>query len=174
MSFINAEVDVASLPAVENVPLIPINKDYIRLLRIEWLIAAVFLTAVGIALIIFIPEIRQSWWWVVIVVIILLLLLPYYYFQEKGFRHKAYAVRERDVIYQSGWLLQTTKVCPFSRVQNCSIGSGPLERKYGLASLTLYTAGTEGADMRIPGLLHEEAERLRQFILNKVDEAPAS
>jgi hypothetical protein len=43
-----------------------------------------------------------------------------------------------------------------------------LERKFGLASLTIYTAGTEGADMRIPGLEQIEAERLRHFILSKI------
>ncbi|MEJ7911605.1 MAG: PH domain-containing protein [Chitinophagaceae bacterium] len=81
----------------------------------------------------------------------------------------AYALREHDVIYQKGWLVKSTKVCPFNRVQNCSIQSGPLERRWGLASLVLYTAGSEGADMRIPGLLQNDAESLRQFILSKIN-----
>lgn len=173
MSFINAEVDIESLPAAEAVSLIPVNKKYIRILRIEWLMAAVFLIAVGSALIIFIPELHNTRWWLLIVLVILLLLGPYFLFQEKGVSYKGHAVRKRDVISQKGWLVRSTKICPFNRVQNCSISSGPLERRYGLATLTLYTAGTDGADMRIPGLEKEEAENLRQFILNKIDEAAA-
>ena len=172
MSFINAEVDIDSLPAAEEVFLIPGHKNYIRILRIEWLITAIFLIAVGAALIIFIPELHDTKWWMLVVLIILVLLGPYLLFQEKSLPYKGHAVRERDVISQKGWLVRSTKVCPFNRVQNCSITSGPLERKYGLATLTLYTAGTEGADMRIHGLEKEEAENLRQFILIKIDEEP--
>ncbi len=83
----------------------------------------------------------------------------------------AFAVRDHDVIFQKGWLIRSIKICPFNRIQNCSIQSGPLERKWGLASLTLYTAGSTGADMRIPGLKQDEAERLRQYILSKINGA---
>jgi membrane protein YdbS with pleckstrin-like domain len=124
---------------------------------------------VSIALILFIPGIRESFWWVGIVIMLFLLTLPYYILQEKGFPYKAFAVREKDITYQSGWLIRNQKVCPFNRIQNCNIQAGVLERKYGLASLILYTAGTTGADITIPGLEQEEAERLRQFILSKIN-----
>ena len=78
-------------------------------------------------------------------------------------------VREHDVVYQKGWLLRTLKVCPFNRIQNCTVQTGPLERRWGLASLTLYTAGTGGADLRIPGLTHEEATTLQQAILTRIN-----
>jgi membrane protein YdbS with pleckstrin-like domain len=87
---------------------------------------------------------------------------------EKRFPHMAYAVRDHDILYQSGWIVRTLKACPFNRVQNCSVRSGPLERQASLATLVLFTAGSEGADLRIPGLLQEEAESLRQFILTKI------
>ena len=71
-------------------------------------------------------------------------------------------------MHQRGWLIRRLKICPFNRIQNCSLQSGPLERKYGLASLIIYTAGTTGADMRISGLLQEEADKLRHFILSTI------
>lgn len=170
MPFINAEVDIEELPAVEEISLIPVHKKYIRILRIEWLLAAMFFITAGTSLLLLIPELQNAMAAAVLVGIIILLLGSYLLFQEKSFSFKAHAVREHDVISRKGWLVRSTKICPFNRVQNCTITSGPLERKYGLATLTLYTAGTEGADMRIVGLEKEEAERLRQFILNKINE----
>jgi membrane protein YdbS with pleckstrin-like domain len=88
--------------------------------------------------------------------------------QEKSFPYRKFAVREKDVIYEKGWILRTTTICPFNRIQNCSVQSGPWERKFKLASLLVYTAGTQGADVRIPGLQQDEAEQLRHFILDKI------
>jgi membrane protein YdbS with pleckstrin-like domain len=171
MSFINSSIDITSLPAAEAITLKPVDHSYLKLLRIEWLITSAFLSVVVVAVIVFIPGVQISFWWWVLVVASLLIILPYYFLQEKSFPYKSFAVREHDVIYQKGWLVRTTKICPFNRIQNCSIGSGPLERKFQLASLTLYTAGAEGADMRIPGLRVDEAEQLRQYILSRINEA---
>lgn len=169
MSFINSEVDLSLLPAVETVALQPIQKTYLKLLRIEWLLTSLFLAS-GVALLLFfIPEIRSSWWWLALVLIFTFFIVAYYIIQQKSFSIIAYAVREHDVIYRRGWLVRSTKICPYNRVQNCSIQSGPLERRWGLTSLVLFTAGSEGADMRIPGLLQNEAEELRQFILSKIN-----
>jgi membrane protein YdbS with pleckstrin-like domain len=169
MAFINSEVDVSLLPAAETVALQKVQKTYLKLLRIEWMITSLFLASAATLLIIFVPGLRSSWWWIGLTLTTVLIILGYYAAQEKSFSFIAYAVREHDVIYQRGWLLRSTKVCPYNRVQNCSIQSGPLERRSGLASLVLYTAGSEGADMRIPGLLQNEAEELRQFILSKIN-----
>ncbi len=169
MSFINTEVELSHLPVAEEVILQPINKTYLELLRIEWLISSLFISVVVLALIIFIPELRLSGWWLLLAGGGVAAILSYFLLQEKSFPYQAFAVREHDVIYRKGWFVQSTKICPFNRVQNCSIQSGVLERKWGLASLILYTAGSEGADMRIPGLLQTEAEQLRQFILSKIN-----
>ena len=99
---------------------------------------------------------------------VVLFLTFYYFLQEKTFPYRAYAVREQDVLYQKGWIIRSLKVCPFNRIQNCSVQSGPLERRFGLASLTLFTAGSSGADLRIHGLTQTEADNLRQFILSRI------
>ena len=169
MLFINTEIDLASLPAVESIQLRPINKVYLRLLRLEWLITAIVLAIAVTLLIVFLPRLQTNYQWTWLAGSYLLLMLTYYFLMEKAFPYKAFAVREHDVIYQKGWLVRKTKICPYNRIQNCSLQSGPLERKRGFASLILYTAGSEGADMRIPGLEKEEAEQLRHFILSKIN-----
>lgn len=46
-------------------------------------------------------------------------------------------------------------------MQLIEVTSGPLERRFGLASVQLHTAAA-ARDARIPGLLPEEATRLRE------------
>lgn len=169
MDYINAPIDLAALPQIEQVPLQPIHRDYLKILRYEWLFATAIIAAIAALLIIFNDAVRNGWWWVLLIAITIVFSAVYFFVQERSFPYRAFAVREKDVIYRKGWILQSTTICPFNRIQNCSVQSGPWERKFGLASLIIYTAGTEGADLRIPGLQQDEAEKLRHFILDKIN-----
>jgi membrane protein YdbS with pleckstrin-like domain len=169
MSFVNSTVDPALLPHAAEVALIGVQPSYRKLLRTEWAITSLFLVVCAVLVIVFTPEARTIGGLLLTIGAALLIIIFYYYVQERSFPFIAYAVREHDVMFRSGWLVRSIKVCPYNRVQNCSIKSGPLERRWGLASLVLYTAGSEGADMRIPGLLQQEAEDLRQFILSSIN-----
>jgi uncharacterized protein len=168
MDFINAPVDVESIPQVSKVTLSAIHPNYLKILRYEWIFSTIVLVAMGVGVVLLSPAVRSGYWWVLIAATVIGVSSIYYFLQEKSFPFKAYAIREKDVIFQKGWLLQTTTICPFNRIQNCSVQSGPWERKFGLASLIIYTAGAGGADLRIPGLLVEEAEKLRHFILQQI------
>jgi membrane protein YdbS with pleckstrin-like domain len=50
-------------------------------------------------------------------------------------------------------------------VQHIDVAQGPLERRYGLATLSIYTAGTEYARVDLPGLRHERAVAIRDHLL---------
>lgn len=168
LPFTNIPVDVEQLPQAETVPLQPIHRLYLKLLRLEWLITAVIVIGATAALLFFWDRLRQGWGMWALPVAVYIFLSLYYWLQERSFPFRAYAVRERDVVYQKGWLIRTLKVCPYNRIQNCTVQNGPLERKFGLATLTLFTAGSNGADMRIPGLTQAEATNLQQFILTRI------
>jgi len=88
---------------------------------------------------------------------------------EKDFQFKAYGIRERDVMSQSGWLFQKLEVIPISKIQYCVVKKGPLEQKFKLASLRLFTAGQQ-SDITLSGLKAEEAERLKKWIISKQGE----
>lgn len=166
--FTNPEIDISQLPRAEEVPLQPLHPTYLKLLRIEWAITVVVMIAVTIVAMVFIPRFgRPPLVWLAPAAVAFFLLF-YLFVQEKTFPYRAFAVRERDVVYQKGWIIRSLKVCPFNRIQNCAVQSGPLERKFGLASLTLFTAGSNGADLRIYGLTQTEADNLRQFILSRI------
>ncbi len=56
---------------------------------------------------------------------------------------------------------------PLSRIQHTDVTQGPLQRAYGLATLTLYTAGTEHAKIDLHGLAFETAMAIRQYLFER-------
>ena len=54
---------------------------------------------------------------------------------------------------------------PVSRVQHTDVSQGPLQRRYGLGTLTIYTAGTEYARVNLHGLAHARALAIRDLLL---------
>jgi uncharacterized protein len=54
---------------------------------------------------------------------------------------------------------------PRSRVQHTDVSQGPVERRYGLGTLVIYTAGTDHAKIDLAGLDHGRALRLRDQLL---------
>lgn len=85
----------------------------------------------------------------------------------KGYKKRSYALREKDLTYRKGWLFTSTTTIPFNRIQHTEVSQGPLERKFDLCSLKIYTAGGSTSDLSIPGLENDEAQVLRDFIAQK-------
>ena len=71
-----------------------------------------------------------------------------------------YAEREDDLLVRRGVLIRRTSVVPYGRMQFVDVTAGPLDRRLGLARVTLHTAAA-ASDASIPGLPVAEATRLR-------------
>ncbi|MDT0381805.1 PH domain-containing protein [Streptomyces sp. DSM 42041] len=78
----------------------------------------------------------------------------------RNWRSWRYAERADDLLIAHGVLWREITVVPYGRMQLVEVTSGPLERRYGLATLQLHTAAAT-TDATIPGLTPKEAERLR-------------
>jgi len=63
-----------------------------------------------------------------------------------------------------GLLWRSDTVVPFGRVQHIDVDQGPLERFFGIATLTLHTAGNHNASVSLPGLGEERAREMREEI----------
>lgn len=63
-----------------------------------------------------------------------------------------------------GLLFRSDTVVPFGRVQHIDVNQGPLERFFGIATLTLHTAGNHNASVALPGLGEELARDMRETI----------
>jgi membrane protein YdbS with pleckstrin-like domain len=68
-------------------------------------------------------------------------------------------VDEHAVYTLAGWLRLEWRVAPISRIQTIDTAHSPLQRPFGLASVTVTTASSSGP-LRIEGLAVEVAEDL--------------
>lgn len=164
MQFQNAAIDPASLPSVNDADWKPIERSYLSVLRIQWAIFALILLVIAGFFSFFFQTVLHA---VLLIGGSIVILAVYFFTQERAFLYKAYCLRQHDVMYRSGWIVRTIAVCPFNRIQHCNVRSGPIERNYGLSSVTVYTAGA-GSDLRIPGLPEETAVAIREFIMKKI------
>jgi uncharacterized protein len=80
-------------------------------------------------------------------------------------RHTRYRVDEQLIRIERGVFWKASIAVPRSRVQHLDVTQGPLERRHGLATLAIYTAGTEYSQVSLPGLSHEVAQQLRDALL---------
>lgn len=77
------------------------------------------------------------------------------------YRRFRFELREDNLYLERGVLVQVSTVVPYIRVQHVDSRRGPLERMTGLARTVVYTAGSRGADVQVPGLSPARADGLR-------------
>ena len=85
--------------------------------------------------------------------------------QEIDYRHTWYRVDDRGLEIRRGVFWREVVNVPRSRVQHTDVSQGPLERKYGLGTLVVYTAGTDHAKVTLSGLDHEVALAIREQLM---------
>ena len=90
----------------------------------------------------------------------------------RSWRAWRYALRADDLFLCHGIMWQQQTIVPYGRMQLVEVTSGPLERRFGLASLQLHTAAAT-TDAKIPGLTPAEAAELRDR-LGQLGEARAA
>ena len=81
------------------------------------------------------------------------------------YRYTSYRLTEREITIRRGVLWREVVTVPLSRVQHTDLSQGPLSRAFGLAVLTIHTAGTEHAAVALGGLAVGDAARIRDRLL---------
>ena len=89
-----------------------------------------------------------SWWWPTV-----------------AYRHLRFGVDETGIAIESGVIWRSRIALPRVRIQHTDVSQGPLERRYGIGTLKLYTAGSRHTRIELPGLQHDEAIALRDALL---------
>lgn len=84
---------------------------------------------------------------------------------EIEYRHTWYRVDDRGLEIRRGVFWREVVNVPRSRVQHTDVSQGPLERKYGLGTLVVYTAGTDHARVSLSGLDHQLAMDIREQLM---------
>ena len=100
--------------------------------------------------------------WLVVVVVVLGLVAVAWGWVVVGrtVRSWGYAERADDLLVTRGVLVRQLVVVPYGRMQFVDVTAGPLDRRFGLATVQLHTAAA-ATDAQIPGLVPVEAARLR-------------
>ena len=167
MTFTNVDIDVETLPRSAEVHYHDLHPRYARVVLGLSLLFLVpfFLLATAFVLGALVPrgEIIGAFLLLGIGASVSAFLA---WFSYKSARVIRYALRQEDVIVQSGVFWKKETVQPISRIQHVEQHQGPLDRRFGLYELKLFSAGTAYLRFRIPGLDADTASRIRQFILN--------
>ncbi len=79
-----------------------------------------------------------------------------------------YRMDEEELHVQHGLWTRVLTIVPFGRVQHIDLAQGPIERRFGVATLILHTAGTRNSAVSLPGLEVGEAGRMRDVIRSKI------
>jgi membrane protein YdbS with pleckstrin-like domain len=84
-------------------------------------------------------------------------------------RHRrwSWALTDEGIELAHGVLVRTESSIPAFRVQQVDVRQGPIERLFGLASLTITTASA-GSDGTLPGIDAAGADDVRRRILGRV------
>lgn len=170
--FVNPEVPLESLPTLEELDWQPLHRNFVMRLQVRRLMQVPIVCAAVGGVHVLVASAAQlagfswlfPWAWILVAVwIAVALAWPVLEVPRRG-----YAVRDKDIAYKSGVLWRAETVVPYNRVQHAETGSGPIDRSFSLARLTVFTAGTAGGDLRIEGLGEDVAERLRVFIIDRL------
>ncbi|CAM4336983.1 hypothetical protein FHS16_002651 [Paenibacillus endophyticus] len=148
-----------------------LHRDYVKVYRISELISNGIFLAVIIAY--FICASIWAWTlvpgWIALSVCAASIILFTWIFPEMKYKRFQYELFEDELEIQSGLVFLSNVLVPMVRVQHVELESGPLMRKYDLASVSVVTAATTH---RISGLKLGEAQQLKRRIgaLAKVDD----
>ncbi len=87
------------------------------------------------------------------------------------FRHRriGWKLDADGLATRRGGLWWSETLVPVSRVQHLDLERGPLERRLGLATLVVHTAGTRMAAVKLPLLAEGDAQALREHLARQVE-----
>ena len=80
------------------------------------------------------------------------------------YKYWKFELRDEELYLERGVLTKIYTTAPYCRVQHIDIAQGVVERMFNLSRLVIFTAGTRGADLVVPGLPHYYAKQLRDQI----------
>ena len=147
---------------MENQNLKKQERSFLKLSRIVLTIIFVIITIVNI-----VPSvIGSASWWVLAIQLTAtwFIYLLIFIYQGAAFRHFSYTMNDFGLYINRGVFWRRKIIVPRNRVQHTDVVQGPLERRYELAELIVHTAGTRNASVKLPGILHTDAEKLRESL----------
>jgi membrane protein YdbS with pleckstrin-like domain len=166
-----AEPEAAPAPQNSDGAAPPLDPRYVALERqVGWIASAVLtLVALG-GFGIFLLVGRAGWTAAMVVGGLMAAgLVAFAWWQQAWppleYRHASYRVDANGLEIRRGVYFRAVTNVPRSRVQHTDVAQGPLQRRFGLATLIVHTAGNDSAVVELPGLTHDIALAIRDHLL---------
>jgi uncharacterized protein len=127
------------------------------------------ITAVAVAIAIAVPVFPRSLSAAALLALVALCLglAVAWIWPSARYRRLRYGLDEFGLILQHGVLWRAQVALPRTRIQHSDVSQGPLQRRFGISTLKLYTAGSRYTKIEVDGLQHEDALTLRDSLLNR-------
>jgi membrane protein YdbS with pleckstrin-like domain len=108
-----------------------------------------------------------SWWQGLAAMFVLWLLIGAAgaFIAYRRWKATAWKLDDTGLHLRRGRLFRKEVLVPRSRVQHLDIERGPIERRYGVATLVVHTAGTRQHALRLAGLEDADAVALRDALV---------
>ena len=145
-----------------------------RTISVERLEGAIFVTVVSVlwfagALVLVFSTALSFWIDVSLVassvVVKLVLGWHFYRWPPIAYARAAFRLDEHGIEIRQGVIWRSIVDVPRSRVQHTDVSQGPLERRYGLGTVIIHTAGNEHAEVRLGGVAYDTALAIRDRLL---------
>ena len=164
--FRNPEIAIDDLPDAEDLEWENLHPRFVRRMQVQHGLIALVPLIGATVFTVFLPApllVTVLLWVLVVSFAIVFFTWPGISVPRQG-----YAVRDKDIVFKKGVVWRSVTAIPYNRIQHVETSSTPLDRKFGIAALQLFTAGGSGGDLNIHGIGADVAEQMRVYVLNKV------
>ncbi len=103
---------------------------------------------------------------VAVPVITCLLIALLFWLPRRTYRNRWYRLSPIGLEIRQGILWRQHITVPLSRVQHTDVAQGPIQRRFGLGKLVVYTAGTLHSSVEVNGLDFTVACQLRDTLVD--------
>ena len=176
MTFQNPTISISELPRSADIDFSILDRRYAPLcLAIVVFVECVFVLAALIALTVF-SGMREFINTAPGSLVIILSFIILVWIALKTWLTAAairFSLRQHDLVVRTGIFWRSETVQPLRRVQHVELTRGPLDKRFGLANVKLFSAGTGQSTFVVPGLEVTNAEKVKAYILDypALDEA---
>lgn len=125
---------------------------------LAWLVPMV-VAAVVVAVVV------TEWSWIAAAVLVVVIVWGLWLIRRQV-SAMSYLELAEDLVIRKGRVFRQVSSIPYGRLQYVDLQSGPLERKYGMATLQIFTA-SPSTSATLPGLLIETAEQMRERLMQR-------
>ena len=131
-----------------------------KLVTARRLVLCITLAVLGLVAAVLLVLVDEAWWAAAAVVASFVLAVWGCWLIGRRVRSWGYAERADDLLVTSGLIHRRLVIVPYGRMQLVDVTAGPIDRMFGITTVQLHTAAA-ATDATIPGLVPEEAARLR-------------